>query len=244
MANPETEGQSLATQAAQPGHLYIVATPIGNLLDLTERAVGILSSSDLIACENVRKTRRLLEHWQLNRRVVKYGEHNESTQAIRLAEALSNGKAVSLVSEAGTPCVSDPGFRIVRECRRRSLPVVPLPGPSAPIAALSASGLPSDGFLFLGFLSSKQNARKKIFEQFRDFKYTLIFFESSHRIIASLKDLAEVMGGTRTICVAREMTKIHETFHVGHAESVTQEVAGGRTKGEFIILIAKEGYEL
>lgn len=234
----------MATQSAQPGHLYVVATPIGNLLDLTERAVEILSSSDLIACENVRKTKRLLERSQINRRVIKYGEHNESTQAIRLAEALSAGKAVSLVSDAGTPCISDPGFRIVRECRRRALPVVPLPGPSAPIAALSASGLPSDGFLFLGFLSSKEKARKKIFEQFRDFKYTLILLESSHRIVASLKDLVEVIGKNRTICVAREMTKIHEKFHVGHAESVTREVAEGITKGEFVLLIAKEGYEL
>ena len=237
-------GQFSATQSAQSGHLYVVATPIGNLSDLSKRAAGILASSDLIACENVRKTRRLLEHLQINRKVIKYGERNESAQAIRLAEALSTGKSVSVVSEAGTPCVNDPGFRIVRECRRRALPVVPLPGPSAPLAALSASGLPSNGFLYLGFLPSKQQARREIFERFRDFKHTLILFESCHRITASLKDLVEVLGKERTICVAREMTKIHETFHVGHAELVTRDVAEGSKKGEFVLLIAKEGYEL
>ncbi len=232
------------THRAQPGHLYVVATPIGNLSDFPERSAGIIASSDLIACENPRKTRRLLDHLQVSRKTVAYNERNERVQAIRLAKAIASGQSVSVVCEAGTPGVSDPGFRIVRECRRRRLPVIPLPGPSAPLAALSASGLPSDGFLFIGFLPNKRQARRKIFERYRDLEHTVICLESCHRITATLEDLIEELGKERTICVAREMTKIHETFHVGCAESVVREVAASSKKGEFVLLIAKEGYVL
>ena len=226
------------------GCLYLISTPIGNLGDVSYRAAEILAACDIVACENIRKTRRLLNHLGISKKAVKYYERNELKQSLLLAEEIQSGQSIALVSEAGTPGISDPGFRIVRECRRRKLPVFPIPGASAVLAATSASGLPSDGFLFVGFLPSKKSARIKFFEKHRDFEYTIVFFESCYRIEKFLDDLITVLGNGRVICVAREMTKIHETFYVGSAGEVQCQVVSDSCKGEYVVLIAKKDYEL
>ncbi len=177
-----------------PGHLYVVATPIGNLADLTERARAILGSVDLIACEDTRTTGAMLTRFGLHCTLVPYHEHNETEMAEKLAADLAAGKSVAVVSDAGTPALSDPGFRLVRACRRRGLPVVPVPGPSALTAVLSASGLPTNGFLYVGFLPAKSAARVAFFEKYRDFDYTLALFESCHRID---KAVDEIVGDAR-----------------------------------------------
>ena len=177
-----TEPTANASLVPQPGHLYVVATPIGNLADLTERARAILSSVDLIACEDTRTTGSMLTRLGIRRELVAYHDHNETEAAERLAELLTGGKSIALVSDAGTPAISDPGFRLVRACRRRMLPVVPVPGACALAAVLSASGLPTNGFLFAGFLPSKTSARTAFLEKYREFDYTLALYESCHRI--------------------------------------------------------------
>ena len=165
-----------ASLTPQPGHLYVVATPIGNLADLTDRARALLGAVDLIACEDTRTTGALLHRLGLHKDLVPYHEHNEAEAAERLAELVGQGKSVAVVSDAGTPGLSDPGFRIVRACRRRALPVVPVPGPSALAAVLSAAGLPTNGFLFAGFLPAKSAARIAFLEKYRDFDYTLALY--------------------------------------------------------------------
>ena len=237
-------GSAANTYFAEPGCLYVVATPIGNLKDLSTRAVAILTGSDVIACENTRKARRLLDPFGIKTEVILCNEHNEKRQANTIADMVASGKSVALISEAGTPCISDPGFRVVRECRRRGLPVAPVPGPSAGVAALAASGLPSNGYLFVGFLPARKSARRRFFEKYRDFEYTLVFYESTHRIDAFLDDFVDTLGPQRTICLAREMTKIYETFLVGPASEVRDRLKTGSKKGEFVVLAAKDGYRL
>ena len=226
------------------GCLYLIATPIGNLGDITKRARDTLSRCHLLACEDTRKTRQLLSHLGISAQTTALHNFNEETRASTIANLVAEGQSVAIVSDAGTPAISDPGFRVVRECRRRNLPVVPIPGPSAVTAALSASGLPSDGFLFAGFLPSKKSARRRFLERYRDFEYTIVLFESKHRITKLLDDLIEVLGAERVICVAREITKIHETFHTGEAGEVRQKTLSGSLKGEFVVLIAKSGFVL
>ena len=234
----------MAAHPSPDACLYLVATPIGNLEDISQRAISILKSCDQIACEDTRKTGRLLEAIQVTSRLCAYHEHNEKECAIYLANCLAAGETIALVVDAGTPGMSDPGFRLVRECRRRGLTVVPIPSPTAMATALCASGLPSDGFLFLGFLPPKGGAHQTFFERYRDFPYTLIFYESCHRIERCLNRLVDTLGTERTICVAREMTKRYETFHTGPALQVKERVLQGSLKGEFVVLIAKKGYEL
>ena len=227
------------------GVLYVIATPIGNRGDFSPRAVETLRSCDLIAVEDTRKVRRLLDpHGSFSAPLQAYHEHNELALAPRLADRIAAGQRVALLSEAGTPAVSDPGFRLVRECRRRGLPVSPIPGPSAAVAALSVSGLPSDGFLFLGFLPPKGAARRRIFEQYRDFPHTLIFYESTHRILKFLDDVVAVLGEDRILCVAREITKQYETILTGPAQDLANTFNSQSTKGEFVVLIAKAGFAL
>jgi 16S rRNA (cytidine1402-2'-O)-methyltransferase len=235
------ENASLTPQA---GHLYVVATPIGNLADLSERALAILGAVDLVVAEDTRTTGALLARFGLNRKLAAYHEHNEIEAAERLADVLASGQSLALVSDAGTPGLSDPGFRLVRACRRRGLPVVPVPGPSAVIAALSASGLPTNGFLFVGFLPPKSGARISFFESHREFEYTLALHESCHRIVKAVDDLAATLGDARVICVAREVTKLHETFLVGRAGDVRAQLARSSHKGEFVLLIAPAGFIL
>ncbi len=226
------------------GCLHLVATPIGNLSDLAPRVADTLAEADLIACEDTRVTHKLLQHLGLQRPTLSYREENEKVLAPELAQRISQGENIALLSDAGFPGISDPGFRLVRECRSRGLPVVPVPGPNAAITALAASGLPTDSFLFKGFLPPKTSARKRFFTEHEASPYTLVLYESRHRILKCLDDLVEVLGEDRCICVAREITKLHETFHPGPAGKVRERVRNGSQKGEFVVMVAKEGYQL
>ncbi|MDP3069091.1 MAG: 16S rRNA (cytidine(1402)-2'-O)-methyltransferase [Opitutaceae bacterium] len=237
----EKENNSLTPQ---PGHLYVVATPIGNLADLTDRARAILGGVDLVACEDTRTTGALLSRLGLRKDLTAYHEHNETEAAEKLADLIAAGKSVAVVSDAGTPALSDPGFRVVRACRRRGLPVVPVPGASALTAVLSASGLPSNGFLYVGFLPPKSAARIAFLERHRDFAYTLALFESCHRIDKAVDEIAATLGPARVICVAKEVTKLHEAFFVGSAADVQARLAKASLKGEFVLLIAPAEFEL
>jgi 16S rRNA (cytidine1402-2'-O)-methyltransferase len=239
-----TDPAANSSLTPQPGHLYVVATPIGNLADLTERARAILGAVDLIACEDTRTTGGLLSRLGLRKELVAYHEHNETEMAARLADQLAAGRSIAVVSDAGTPALSDPGFRLVRACRRRGLPVVPVPGPSALTAVLSASGLPTNGFLFVGFLPAKSAARLAFFEKYRAFDYTLALYESCHRIAKALDELVATLGPDRVLCVAKEVTKLHETFLVGRAEDVRDRLARISVRGEFVLLIAPAEFVL
>jgi 16S rRNA (cytidine1402-2'-O)-methyltransferase len=227
-----------------PGHLYVVATPIGNLADLTDRARAILGAVDLIACEDTRTTGGMLTRLGLRKDLVAYHEHNEAEMGERLADQIAAGKSIAVVSDAGTPALSDPGFRVVRACRRRGLPVVPVPGPSALTAVLSASGLPTNGFLYVGFLPAKSAARITFLQKYRDFDYTLALYESCHRIDKAVDEIVATLGPARVICVAKEATKLHETFFVGGAAEVQARLAKASLKGEFVLLIAPAEFVL
>lgn len=228
------------------GTLTLISVPIGNLGDISARAVELLGSSDCIACEDTRVTGKLLNKLNLESKaeLLSYREENEKFLANQLADRLEAGESIALVSDAGTPAISDPGFRLVRECRKRELPVTSAPGASAAVTALSISGLPSDGFFYAGFLPPKRAARKRFFDAYREFGYTIVLYESCHRIGKFLDDLNEVLGPERCISVCRELTKLHETVHSGTSAEVRQRVAKGSQKGEFVILIAKDGFEL
>jgi len=222
-----------------PGTLYLVATPIGNLEDITYRAVRLLKEADIIACEDTRHTRKLLAHFGISKPLVSYHEHNEEQRAEELIERLREGESVALVSDAGMPVVSDPGYRLVRRAAEEGIPVVPAPGPSAALTALAASGLPSDRFTFLGFLPPRGAQRRETLRRIAEMDTTVILFEAPHRILATLDDLRQV-AGDRAIVAAREMTKIHEEFLRGTAEEVREELARRNSiKGEFTIVIGK-----
>jgi 16S rRNA (cytidine1402-2'-O)-methyltransferase len=229
---------------SQPGHLYVVATPIGNMADLTERARAILAGVDLIACEDTRTTGGLMTRLGLHKPLVAYHEHNEVEAAEKLVDLLATGKSIAVVSDAGTPALSDPGFRVVRACRRRGLPVVPVPGPSALTAVLSASGLPTNGFLYVGFLPAKSAARITFFEKYRNFEYTLVLYESCHRIDKAVDEIVATLGPNRVVCVAKEVTKLYEAFFVGRSVDVQARLARASIKGEFVLLIAPKDFEL
>lgn len=226
------------------GRLTLVAVPIGNLGDVTERARQILLDASCIACEDTRVTGKLLARLEAETRaeLISFREQNEARLAGVLADRIAEGQEIVLVSDAGTPAISDPGFRLVRECRRRGLPVTSAPGPTAAATALSISGLPSDGFLFVGFLPPKSSARKRFFETYKDFNYTIVLYESCHRIGKFLDDVVDVLGAQRCISVCRELTKLHETVHSGPAGEVQEKVLKGSQKGEFVVLISKDGF--
>ncbi|MDX2110220.1 MAG: 16S rRNA (cytidine(1402)-2'-O)-methyltransferase [Verrucomicrobiota bacterium] len=226
------------------GVLHVVATPIGNLGDISARAVEVLKTCSVLACEDTRSARHLLDPIGASPRMIAYHEHNEAEAANGIADLVAAGESVAIISEAGTPAISDPGFRVVRECRKRGLRVSPVPGACAAVTALSASGLPSDGFLYLGFLQPKSSARVRAFQQYQDFEYTLIFYESTHRIEKFLDDLLEVMGPDRVVCVARELTKLYETIFTGRLVDVIAQIKTRSTKGEFVVLIAKKDFTL
>ena len=228
----------------QPGHLYVVATPIGNLADLTARARAILERADLVACEDTRTTGAMFTRLGLRKELVAYHEHNETAAAGRLADALAGGRSVALVSDAGTPAISDPGFRLVRECRRRGLPVVPVPGACALTAVLSAAALPTHAFFFAGFPPPKGAARLAFLERHRDADYTLALYESCHRIDKFAAEIVEKLGPDRVVCIAKEVTKLHERFLVGAAGEVAAQLAKTSLKGEFVVLIAPASYRL
>lgn len=217
--------------------LYIVATPIGNLSDITIRALETLSSCDLIACEDTRVTGKLLNRFAIKKRMFPYHEHNAEIAGKKLIEALQQGKSVALVSDAGTPLISDPGFKLIGQAVAEGISVVPIPGCSAPMAALVASGLPSDGFHFAGFLPPKMVARKKRLQELQTIPSTIILFESPKRIGACLKDLAEVFDPERKGAVCRELTKLHEEIVRGSLSELAEHFKGDAPKGEIVIVI-------
>jgi len=229
-----------------PGSLILVATPIGNLSDLSERSAEHLRSADCIACEDTRVTGKLLSKLDIAKSgsLLSYREENEKTMAAELADRVASGENVVLVSDAGMPAISDPGFRLVRECHRRALPLSCAPGATACTTAIALSGLPTDGFLFSGFLPPKASARKRFLEKYRNFEYTIVLYESCHRIGKFLNELVDTLGENRCICVARELTKLHESIHAGPAGEVRKRVLQGSQKGEFVVCIAKDGYAL
>jgi 16S rRNA (cytidine1402-2'-O)-methyltransferase len=221
------------------GNLYIVSTPIGNLSDFSWRAVETLRGVAVVACEDTRQTRKLLDHYGLSTPLVSYHEHNEADRAAELAARMESGDSVALVSDAGTPLVSDPGYRIVRAAIERGIRVVPIPGASALLAALAASGLPTDSFHFGGFLPRKAGERRRMLEALGGAASTLAFYEAPHRVVESLRDIEEVLGDP-PVAAARELTKIHEEFLRGKASEVRKELEGrSSVRGEFTLLVGK-----
>jgi len=222
-----------------PG-LYLVATPIGNLEDITLRAVRVLKEADQIACEDTRQTQKLLNHYGISTRTVSYHEHNELTRAPELVLDLESGARVALVTDAGMPGISDPGFRLISLAIRHHIPVVPIPGASAFLAALVASGLPTDSFRFSGFLPSKSGQRRQMLEGVRASPRTQVFYEAPHRVKEAVEDVVEILGADRQLVIAREVTKVHEEFLRGRAGEVLEVLrARGDIKGEITLLIGK-----
>lgn len=226
-----------------PGTLYVVATPIGNLEDITHRALRMLREVDIIACEDTRHTRKLLNHYGIKTKVTSYHDHNERERTVELLQALASGANVAIVSDAGTPSISDPGFRLVSEAGAQGLPVVALPGPTALIAALVASGLPTDEFFFAGFLPARSGERHARLTKLRELPATLIFYEAPHRIAATLKDAHEILGERRAV-VARELTKLHEEIARGRLSELAERFGSGeRARGEIVLLIDRTPIE-
>jgi 16S rRNA (cytidine1402-2'-O)-methyltransferase len=217
--------------------LYLVATPIGNLEDITLRALRMLKEVDLIACEDTRHTRRLLDHFGISKPVVSYHEHNERERAAELVERLARGEAIAVVTDAGTPGISDPAYRLVTAAIEQGIAVVPIPGATALIAGLVASGLPPDEFLFAGFLPSKRQARRAKLEELRAARATLVLYEAPHRIRETLSDAREVLGDRRA-ALARELTKLHEQFVRGRLSQISAQLITQEPRGEMTLVIA------
>ena len=236
IASPQgTAGESTLA----PG-LYLVATPIGNLEDITLRALRVLKEADIIACEDTRHTQKLLNHYSIPTRTTSYHEHNEMTRAPELVVELEQGARVALVTDAGMPGISDPGFRLISLAIRHHVPVVPVPGASAFLSALVASGLPTDAFRFSGFLPAKRGQRRQLLDSIRESPRTQVFYEAPHRVKEALADIVEVLGKSRHIVVAREVTKLHEEFLRGRASEVLHILKSrGAIKGEITLLIGK-----
>jgi len=224
---------------ADAGCLYLVGTPIGNLEDITLRALRILKEVDKIACEDTRHTQKLLTHYDIHKPLVSYHEHNELTRAPELVVALEQGAKLALVSDAGMPLVSDPGHRLVTLCLRHQIPVVPIPGPSALLASLSASGLPNEEFLFVGFLPARSGERRRALERLRIEERTIILYEAPHRVAECVADAREVLGN-RSACIAREVTKLHEEFRRGKLSELSTSLDERPARGEITILIGPE----
>jgi len=224
----------------EKGVLYVVATPIGNLEDFSPRAVNILKEVDLIAAEDTRHSRPLLRHFGIKTSMIAMHEHNEREVMHSILERLQNNHAIALISDAGTPLISDPGFPLVRECHQRGIRVCPIPGPSAAICAISAAGLPSDRFLFEGFLPRTQAARCERLQRLKHEHHTLVFYESNHRVSESLQDMLSVLGAERPALLARELTKLHETLISAPLKDLLQQVEADpmQRKGEIVLLVA------
>jgi 16S rRNA (cytidine1402-2'-O)-methyltransferase len=220
------------------GTLYIVGTPIGNLEDITFRALRTLKMVDLIACEDTRRTQKLLNYYGIRTTTISYHEHNEMTRAPELIIELEQGSDIALVSDSGMPVVSDPGYRLVKLAVRHSISVVPIPGPSAFVAALAASGLPVDKFRFLGFLPSKASKRRQALEEAKASRKTLVFFEAPHRVLQMLADARKILGD-RPVVLAREVTKVHEEFLRGSASEVLDALKKKPVKGEITVLVGE-----
>jgi len=238
-ARPTRTENTTPELALTPG-LYLVATPIGNLEDITLRALRVLKSADVIACEDTRWTQKLLNHYGIGTRTISYHEHNEMTRAPELVLELERGARIALVSDAGMPGISDPGFRLITLAIRHHVPVVPIPGASAFLAALVASGLPTDSFRFSGFLPAKRGQRRAFLESIQDSPRTQVFYEAPHRVKDALEDVVEILGPDRHVVIAREVTKRHEEFLRGRADEAVEALkTRGQIKGEITLLIGK-----
>ena len=225
------------------GTLYIISTPIGNLGDITYRALEVLKNLDCLACEDTRVTKKLLNHYKINLRLISYNDINEKSMVGKLTERLSNNENIGLVSDAGTPVISDPGYRLVNACHIKNINVVSIPGASSAIASLSISGLPTDNFYFCGFLPKKKG-RKTKFEFLLSIPGTIVIFESPYRVLKTLNDIYSYMGN-RVVSVCKELTKIHESVFLGNVKDIINNFDNkNKLKGEFVILISKEGYKL
>jgi 16S rRNA (cytidine1402-2'-O)-methyltransferase len=233
---PETKRMG---EQKKSGTLYVVATPIGNLEDITYRAVRVLKEADLIACEDTRHTAKLLTHYGIDKPTVSYHEHNEAARAEELVAKLEQGVNVAQVSDAGMPGISDPGYRVIKLAIERGVPVVPIPGASAMVAALAASGLPTDSFQFLGFLPARSGERRTMLESLREAQQTTVVYEAPHRIADTMKDIVELLGAERPVALARELTKVHEEFIRGSAAEVLWRVQEHELKGEITLVIGK-----
>ncbi len=229
---------SMKVNAPDAGTLYLVATPIGNLEDITLRAIRILKEVTLIAAEDTRRAKRLLGHYQITTPVTSYFAHSSIKKTQALLSQLREGSSIALISEAGTPSISDPGYALTRLAVEQDVPVVPVPGPAALIAALSASGLPTRSFIFEGFIPRKPGKRKNLFLALRDQPRTFILYESPHRVMATLEDLRDVLGEGRRIVIAREMTKLYEEFMRGTIAEVITALTGRNIKGEVTIVVS------
>jgi 16S rRNA (cytidine1402-2'-O)-methyltransferase len=218
------------------GSLYLVSTPIGNLEDISLRALRVLREADQIACEDTRHTQKLLDRYEIRKPLVSYHEHNELTRAPELILAMEGGATIALVTDAGTPLVSDPGHRLVALCTRHRISVVPVPGPSALLAALSASGLPSGEFVFVGFLPSRGAERRRALERLKREDRTIVFYEAPHRIAETLVDARAILGD-RPACLAREITKIHEEFLRGPLSQLVEQARERPPRGEITLIV-------
>ena len=219
------------------GILYIVATPIGNLEDITYRALRILKESDLIAAEDTRHSRKLLSHFGITTRLTSYYDHNQTLKGERILAALLEGRQVALISDAGTPCISDPGYQLVRDALAAGIKVIPIPGACAAVAALSCAGLPTNSFTFAGFPPNKEGKRRSFLAELTHAHGTVVLYEAPHRLAATLSDIAAVLG-ERQVVVARELTKLYEECLRGTASAVREQVQDGRERGEVVLLIA------
>lgn len=219
--------------------LFLVGTPIGNLEDITLRALRTLKEVDLIACEDTRQTQKLLTHYNIGTPTISYHEHNEMTRSAELVKKLEEGAQVALVTDAGMPGISDPGYRLIALAIRHHIAVVPIPGPAAFLAAIVASGLPADSFRFSGFLPARQGPRREMLESIRESPRTQIFYEAPHRIRETLQDVVAALGPDRAVVIAREVTKLHEEFLRGRAEEVLETLKTRELKGEITLLVGK-----
>jgi 16S rRNA (cytidine1402-2'-O)-methyltransferase len=218
------------------GQLYLVATPIGNLEDITLRALRILKEVDAIACEDTRHTQKLLNHFGIQKRLVSYHEHNENTRAPELISEIEAGASIALVSDAGTPIISDPGQRLVALCAEHEITVIPIPGASAALAALAGSGISAERFLFIGFLPARQGERRRALAELANYSFALVFFEAPHRIAKMLSDAADILGDRQTV-LARELTKLHEEFLRGTLGDLAKKLGAAPLKGEITIIV-------
>jgi len=222
---------------AKTGTLFIVATPIGNLEDMTYRAVRVLGEVALVAAEDTRHSRKLFTHFDIRTPLVSYHDHNERQRQEMLVEKLQNGEDVALISDAGTPCIADPGYRLIASCYEAGIRVVPVPGPSASITALSAAGVSTERFAFEGYLPQKTKARKDLFRQLNGEQRTLVFYETPHRLSAALADMAELFGSEHPIVVARELTKLHEEFFRGSVAEAVARFEREPARGELVLIL-------
>ncbi len=232
----DASGMARTPQSAAAGCLHLVATPIGNLEDITLRALRVLKEADVVACEDTRQTQKLLNHYEIRKRLVSYHEHNEMTRAAELLIEMEQGAKIALVTDAGMPAISDPGHHLVALCLRHKIPVVPVPGATALVAALAASGLPTEEFLFLGFLPNRPTDRRKALKPLAGEQRTIVFYEAPHRLREMLADALQVLGN-RPAVIAREVTKLHEEFARGSLSELADEFTRREPRGEITVLI-------